>query len=327
MNDRSISVLENYDLEMCTISRGRNAYICETKQGKYTLEEYKGIPQKLVMLEHLQEQIDASGCCKTDKLIRNKEGELFCRDKEGNLLIVKEYRAGRECSVKNKEELLTAMSLLGRLHNAMAQCQLEELTEYKVHTLEEEVLKHNRELKRVRKYLRKRSDKTEFEREILSKYSFFMDKAMALEELLACTEEKVFDGNVLALCHGDYQYHNILMTEECLSVVHFENFHKESCIKDVYLFLRKVMEKHNWSLELWNQMIDAYQKERKMSVSEWQELYYRFSYPEKFWKIVNFYLNNRKSWQPEKNLDKLKKIFEQESEKDKILQKIRKHID
>lgn len=327
MNDKSVSVLENYDLEVYTISKGRNAFICETSQGRYVLEEYKGVTEKLAALESLLQQIEEAGCCMTDKLYRNKEGELFCRDGEGSTYILKEYRVGKECSVKNKEELVIAMNLLAKLHKTMEKCKIEGIEGWKQHQLMDEVMKHNRELKHIRKYLRQRSDRTEFERELLYRYQFFLEKALLLEERLHAEELVIIQQDRLTICHGDYQYHNILFIDQGMSVVHFENFHRESCMKDVYLFLRKVMEKHNWSMELWNQMMQAYEQERALTVGDWLELYYRFSYPEKFWKIVNFYLNNRKSWQPEKNLEKIRKVFEQETEKDKILHKIRKHVD
>ena len=47
--------------------------------------------------------------------------------------------------------------------------------------------------------------------------------------------------------------------------------------------------------------------------------YYRLAYPEKFWKIVNFYYNSRKAWIPGKNQEKLEKLVAQEKEKQKFL--------
>ncbi len=50
------------------------------------------------------------------------------------------------------------------------------------------------------------------------------------------------------------------------------------------------------------------------------QLYYRFRYPEKFWKIVNFYYNSGKAWIPGRNLEKLEKLLAQEEEKVKFLE-------
>ena len=44
-----------------------------------------------------------------------------------------------------------------------------------------------------------------------------------------------------------------------------------------------------------------------------ESLYYLFLYPEKYWKQVNFYFNNSKSWISEKNIEKIKKAVEQNS--------------
>lgn len=35
-------------------------------------------------------------------------------------------------------------------------------------------------------------------------------------------------------------------------------------------------------------------------------------YPEKFWKIINYYYNSNKAWYSEKNEDKLKQFQKQE---------------
>ncbi len=37
-----------------------------------------------------------------------------------------------------------------------------------------------------------------------------------------------------------------------------------------------------------------------------------FSYPEKFWKIINYYFNSNKAWYSEKNEEKLKQLQNQE---------------
>ena len=44
-------------------------------------------------------------------------------------------------------------------------------------------------------------------------------------------------------------------------------------------------------------------------------MYYRFLYPEKFWKIVNFYYNNGKAFIPWKTAEKLENILRQEAQK------------
>ena len=48
-----------------------------------------------------------------------------------------------------------------------------------------------------------------------------------------------------------------------------------------------------------------------------------FLFPEKFWKQINFYYNGKKSWMSLKNYEKLRKMEEQEQERQKFLREIR----
>ena len=93
----------------------------------------------------------------------------------------------------------------------------------------------------------------------------------------------------------------------------------DSPIRDLSLFFRKMMEKNNWREELGQQILQSYQKQKPLSENDRIQLYYRLSYPEKFWKIVNFYYNSSKVWIPEKNREKLEKILKQEEEKSRFL--------
>ena len=67
-------------------------------------------------------------------------------------------------------------------------------------------------------------------------------------------------------------------------------------------------------------MLKAYEKNRKLSAAEKLDLYYRLSYPEKFWKIVNFYYNSSKAWIPGRNQEKLEKLLKLEEEKNRYLE-------
>jgi hypothetical protein len=82
------------------------------------------------------------------------------------------------------------------------------------------------------------------------------------------------------------------------------------------------MEKNNWSVALGRDMLAAYEVIRRLDEYDRRDLYHRFAYPEKFWKIVNFYYNSPKAWIPEKNLEKLEKVLYQEKMKQKFLKEL-----
>ena len=74
------------------------------------------------------------------------------------------------------------------------------------------------------------------------------------------------------------------------------------------------------------ELIAAYEEVRPISAYSRIDLYYRLAYPEKFWKIVNFYYNSRKAWIPERNLEKLNKLLDQEAQKQDFLDTVFRNV-
>lgn len=144
---------------------------------------------------------------------------------------------------------------------------------------------------------------------------------------LQITEEfRFYEGsrqNTGVYCHGDFQHHNLIFTGKEWNVINFEKCSKDSPVRDIYLFMRKLLEKSDWSKETGFALLSAYEKENELEKEDYIQLYYRMIYPEKFWKIANFYYNSGKAWIPGKNLEKLIKVNEQEKEKTEFLQAFR----
>ena len=82
-------------------------------------------------------------------------------------------------------------------------------------------------------------------------------------------------------------------------------------VADLYRFMRKILEKYNWNLELAGEMLREYHKIRPISAEEWKNLRVRFTYPEKYWKLANYYYSHKKVWISEKNVEKLQNLIRQ----------------
>jgi len=324
VNDRAVSLLENYEIEVLKTRKGRGAIICETNQGEYIFKEYFGMTEKLMFQNQLLHQMKEKCPVMTEEMIPTKEGELYVTDGDGIHYILKTNFNGRECNIKDMGEIKSAISTLATLHESMVVDKEENELPYC--DLSKEYEKHNKELRRVRNFLKKKSQKTEFERYLTSHYDYFLEQA---EEVQKQWSEYAFlpeDEEKITICHGDYQYHNIIRMNEKTAVINFEKWVADDPIRDLYFFLRKILEKNNWNVNLGDSLLEAYSKERPIGARSHVNLYYRFAYPEKFWKIVNFYYNSRKAWIPEKNIEKLQKVVEQEKEKQGFLDAIFRKI-
>ncbi len=326
MNDKAVNVLEQYDMTVSRTFKGRGTIICDTDQGMRVLKEYRGRTEKLELLYQLQGKLKDS--LRTDMLIRTKEGALCVKDIDNSVYILEEQVDGKECSYKNEEDIVKACGAMAKLHLKFMTPQSEKICLMPVFFYADEMERHTVECKRVRNYLRKLHNKTEFERALLKEYDYFLEKAVdvtrrAREESQAEYEAYVNSNGLY--CHGDYQYHNVIFGKgnggAYTGIVNLEHFAHDAGARDFYLLFRKISEKCDWSLDMAQSMLDAYQNRRVFPPIEWRSLCLRLAYPEKFWKIINFYYNSRKSWMPNRNYDKLESLIHQEKNREKLLNK------
>lgn len=323
MNDRAVNVLEQYDITVSRTFKGRGTIICETNRGMCVLKEYRGKSEKLELLNKLQGKADDS--IKTDTLVRNKEGGLSVVDTDGSTYILKKQIEGRECSYKSEEDIVKAFSTMAKLHLKMVETQAD--YEMPIFFYGDEMEKHTRECRRVKNYLIKLRTKTDFERRLLMEYDYFLKKAEEVMTLVGLESRAEYEAYVKSnglYCHGDFQYHNVIFPkgggDACL--VNFEHFARDTGARDFYLLFRKISEKNDWSVKVAQEMLDAYQDRRMITPIEWRSLRLRLAYPEKFWKIINFYYNSRKSWVSGRNYEKLENLISQERKKEKLLEKL-----
>lgn len=104
-----------------------------------------------------------------------------------------------------------------------------------------------------------------------------------------------------------------------MAVIGFDKAVTGVQIQDFYQLFRKMMEKWDWDISLGDSMLEAYQSIRPVPEEEWQLLRPLLVYPEKFWKVANRYYNNRKSWIPEQNMQKLLQTMEQAKKKEESI--------
>ncbi len=327
MVNQALSILEQYELEIKNIRKGRSCFIVNCKTGDFVLKEYNGSEEKAVLQKFLTNQISEQTNVLIQEIVPNKEGALLTRDYEERAYTLQTYMEGRECNIKEERECKDAVQIMARMHKGMY-VNTKEISGINSYSLQREFAKHNAELRRVRRYLKEKPQKNEFERFLYNNYNFFFERALEVESEWAKYEphfQKDLVGQ--SFCHGDYQHHNVWMNYQEIMVLQFEKYMTDLPCRDLYLFVRKLLEKNNWNIELGKGLLEVYEKERPLPALERISMIYRFEYPEKFWKIVNYYFNSKKSFMPEKNMEKLEKLLEQQKNKDNFVNEVLKNLD
>ncbi|MBE5941909.1 MAG: hypothetical protein E7264_05130 [Lachnospiraceae bacterium] len=184
----------------------------------------------------------------------------------------------------------------------------------------------NRELGKIKKYVKKVKRKNQFEELFLKTFDDYYEMGLNCEKTLL-DEKNTQDHSGKSemplhygVCHGNYNQHNVLMDGKQVSVVHFEKFTRGNQLDDLYQFTRKAMEKNHFDYEMLELILGAYSKKIALDKNDYRYMYILFSYPEKFWKIANGYYNSNKAFLSPKYLEKLLMLIEQEKEKNEMLE-------
>ena len=327
MNERNLEVLQQYDINVEKTARGRGTFLIWTDKGLYELVEYSGTAGRLLYESKLLKYIKEKGFERVDIIETTKEDILYSEDEMGVKYVLKRWYEGRECDVKKTNDILSAVITLATLHNvtyAIDDMEIKEIAP-KGQSLLEEYKKHNAELKRVRNFIRSRNRKSQFEYDILAHFDEYYDYAdEAYRKLNASwyAEYEEESSKKCSVCHGTYNYHNLIIEGNNMAVVNFNHSTKGLQVRDLYFFIRKIMEKHEWDVKLGSKMIELYQSVRPLKKEEIRLLYIMLSYPEKFWKVLNQYNNSNKSWISDKSIEKLEAVYRQQELKSKFAKKL-----
>lgn len=321
MNERGLRVLEQYDFKVLGTRRGRGSFICETDQGLKLVTEASGQAGRLQFQNRLLYQLRGRGYERVDCIVENREGKLITVDKDETAYLVKDWFEGRECDTRNEEDIRGAVRNLAGLHRLM-RMEEEEKKSFVGDPLETELTRRIRELKKVRSFIMGRQGKNVFERTFLESCPVFLEQAAeSLSQIRSASLEELRSRSLSqgCLCHGEYNQHHILMSREGMATIDFSRCRYDIQMVDLYQFLRKILEKQNWSLRTGMGILEEYDKEKGIGKPERDYLRIRLAFPEKFWKLANHYYNHNKAWIPGKHVEKLEMLNRQQEKRNLFL--------
>lgn len=329
MQEYECEILGKYNIDVVNTKKVRGAILCSAVQGQFLLKEVPVSKNRLLALDtlyhHLQEQFETD----VDYLCPTKEGELCVEAEDGKTYMLRRWHEGRECDVKKTPEVLAAAGNLAKLHKVMY-LEIPKMAEGEM--LKEEYERHNRELRKVRQYIRKMTTKGKFEMAFLEAYEEMERLAeLSVWMLKKSGYQKLYREQMEhhSLIHGEYNYHNIWILEDesqagiqRMAITNFDKFKRQIQIEDLYYFLRKVMEKCGWKERLGDHILNAYSAVRPLSKEELEYLNIRLIYPEKFWKVANSFYYSNKAWTSAKNVEKIENVQRQTKEKERFIKNL-----
>ncbi|MGN0435125.1 MAG: hypothetical protein ACI4D8_00670 [Wujia sp.] len=329
MSDKMSEVYEQYDMEIYQTSRGRGTTILRTDKGIFQLKTPDVNESRLIAEYNFKERLYETGFIGIDRCVKNKEGELVSYDRYGNAYVMRTFFDGRECDIFSREEIMAAVENLAKLHIACTKVFQE--TESDVHIRQSsDFRRRNQELKRIHNFIYKRRPKKDFEEMYMRAYHYFYPQALECEKSFGHVNLEEMRLH-LGYCHGMYNHHSIMMYEGeggrvSIATINFDKFYVGNQLADVYHFMRKTVEKNDYSFDLARDILESYNKICPLYAEDILYIYTLYSYPEKFYKIGNQYINGSKNHISPKMNEKLEKVMEDEDKKLNLLQKLYMYI-
>lgn len=316
MNEKALSVIGQYGLEVRKSVRTRGGIAVLTDDGYKLLYECTRSDSYYERENMITAGIKRTGFEYIDTYVMTAEETLFSQDAQGRKYILKDWFDAQECDIRNETHVAMAAGTLAVLHGHMMnmdKCE-HELKYNNATDMRMKFDKHTKEMRMVGNYLKGKKNKNEFEMLMRRSLMTFHEEALiAAQEL----EEMDYGSRIekartsYEMCHGSYNYHNVLFTDRGCAVTGFEHCCVDCQINDLYQFMRKLLEKNGWDARAGHSVIEAYSEVRPVSDDDMKLLRINFLYPEKFWKVINFYNNSNKSWIPRKSIEKLEGVLAQ----------------
>ena len=347
MNEKSLEVLNQYDVKIMGCVRGRGGILVSTDKGEKLLLECSKQDKYYLREDCITRAVKESGFENVDTYVRNCDNEIISvLPDEGRKYVLKDMYPGSECNVKNLQDIKASVSTMARLHIALnaasrSLCFNDSGVRLSRGSIKDTVVRHTRELKMAENYLKNKKRRTEYELTIYRQLGKFYSEARTAVDMLQNSEvearlEKALDSN--ELIHGNFNYHNVIICDKpergncpagsntagvMTAVTNMEKCRVDCQIWDLYQFMRKILEKYNWDIDLAFKMLDEYDKVKPVEDGELKVLSVLFTFPEKFWKITNYYYNMNKAWVPPKSIEKLENCIAQNGRRLDFLATIR----
>ena len=318
VEDKQELTLGKYSFQVKNRNRARGAVLLDTNEGPRLMREYERIQGHFTFENEGKARLAQRGMSLTDQVVYNIEGNPVTEWESGEKFVVYQWYYGDSCDYRSTQALEKAARNLGQLHQ-----HLRGMSEEPVQMEENLFMRYerrNREMKRVYQFMKSKKRKNEFELCALSCYPEFYRKA---EQAAAYLQKSVYwqrrGTETRDVCHGEYNYHNLIYTKKGIATTNFEHAQYGIQLMDLAYFLRKVMEKNAWQKEKGRAVLEGYRSEAEMGAEEYEFLWTILFYPVKFWKLMSQYMNGKKSWISDKNMEKLFSVREKEAAKDKFL--------
>lgn len=306
-------IAERYNLDVESITPGKDAFIVNTTDGKKVLKKSILSPERILFVHGAKEHLYRNNFKTLDRYRCAVDGAPYITVND-SCFTVSDVIAGRECNFDNRGDVIYAAKLLSSMHKASrgyialeGSAPRDELGKLPVY-----FSKRLEEIKKLKKIARK--GKSRFDYLFLEYFDYFYNLG---ESVIKAFPVPVYDrlvrevGQEGMFCHHDFTHRNIICGENSTYIINFEFCCFELKVYDVANFLRRKMRKCNWDINEAKVIVDKYRSIEPISDDELFIMQLILQFPQKLWRVVNKYYNSRRCWSEKSCVAKLEEVIDE----------------
>jgi hypothetical protein len=165
-------MLEQYDIEIKQITKGRGVFCCETDQGKKVLAPFRGSAERAKFVREILCSMQEKGY-PVEQVSLTKDGQCVVTDESGMRFWLKDLVEGNECQTGREKDVAAGAQALAGFHCCVSSC-VTEIPDFMKNTKNEPAVlyyRHYRELILVKNFVQSRKNRNEFERSFWEQYT------------------------------------------------------------------------------------------------------------------------------------------------------------
>ncbi len=290
-----------FDCRIYSFRPLRAVYIAETNRGPMIVKEAYKDPDKLLYIHGLKEYLYENGFSNLDRYLMARNGLPFVIQ-DNRIFVMESFIHGRECCFTNPFDRENAVKALARLHmcgkgyepttGASARNNIgkwDKSHQKKINYLLE--IKNKAIAKRKKDF---------YDKMYLRDVDFMIHMAWrAYDTLMDSNYKEVCKKaeNDRTICHHDYTYHNIIISNaNTVNVIDFDYSCHELPIYDLAAFVMKVMKRFYFDIDIALKIINDYDSIIPLSRNDLMMMLSIFEFPQRFWRMTERYYEDKTNW-------------------------------
>ncbi|MDR0957790.1 MAG: hypothetical protein LBM16_01065 [Clostridiales bacterium] len=307
------TILRQFSLKCLGFRKEKSYYICKTDKGTKCLRPTPASVPQLLFAHNIQERLSAAGFESAERFSTTEQGMPYTVF-EGEYYIAADCRQSyRETDFSSKEDVLAAVSALGRMHSALKSSGIISVfgTE---ETPEEEFGAVKSLLNECKRVVRRQTRLSDFDVLFLKNLAFYEND---LSDWLEISKSEYYRQTAADAVAGGYICHNLLKEETILLgsdgafIVNFLAAAPAHFINDIADVIKRHSKKTvSGGAAPIEQILEQYTKYNPLSDNEVRALYAPLIFPDKFLSLCRKYYSKKRTWIPGAFLTKMESITE-----------------